>query len=165
MFKLLIEAPNGAAIASLNGERTTLGRAGGNDVVLDDLHVSRSHAVIERQGGFHIVRDLHSRNGLFLNGRRIHAKALAAGDLLVLGDCRVRLVHEEDCDEIEIGSEEPAAWSVVAPERSRAETVRQVLPGRRAFGAHAAGDDRDAGEEGERRPGGGSLRPGAPSPR
>jgi ABC-type multidrug transport system ATPase subunit len=47
--------------------------------------VSRSHAVIERQGGEVIVRDLDSRYGTFVNKARVGAKTLAKDDLIRFG--------------------------------------------------------------------------------
>lgn len=108
MLKLLIEAANGlVTLTSLAGEHTTIGRATRNDVVLDDLKASRFHAVIDSTKPFDIVRDLSSRNGLFLNGRRIRAKALASGDTLAIGGCLIRLIAEEDCADIVIDGERP----------------------------------------------------------
>lgn len=54
-----------------------LGRAVGNDVVLVDDRVSRRHATIHAQGGneFWLV-DLGSRNGTYLNGRRVSQPSL-----------------------------------------------------------------------------------------
>jgi pSer/pThr/pTyr-binding forkhead associated (FHA) protein len=107
MLKLLIETPNGlATLASLKGGQTTVGRAARNDVVLDDSKTSRFHAVIYVARPFHIIRDLSSRNGLYLNGRRISVKALNSGDTLAIGECMIRLIDEEDCDEIVIEGEQ-----------------------------------------------------------
>lgn len=47
--------------------------------------VSRSHAVIEKQGGGVVVRDLDSRYGTFVNGARIGTKMLAKDDLIRFG--------------------------------------------------------------------------------
>jgi ABC-type cobalamin/Fe3+-siderophores transport system ATPase subunit len=47
--------------------------------------ISRSHAVIERQGSGVIVRDLDSRYGSFVNGVRIGTKTLAKDDLIRFG--------------------------------------------------------------------------------
>lgn len=47
--------------------------------------VSRSHAVIERQGGGVVVRDLDSRYGTFVNGARVGTVVLAKDDLIHFG--------------------------------------------------------------------------------
>lgn len=64
-----------------------LGRAVGNDVVLVDDRVSRRHATIHTQGEreFWLV-DLGSRNGTYLNGRRVsHPTRLRDGDRVQIG--------------------------------------------------------------------------------
>ena len=103
MLKLLIEAPGGlVTLVALNGERTSIGRASCNDVILDDLRTSRFHAVIDIEASFSIIKDLSSRNGLYLNGQRIRVKALSSGDRLAIGGCQIQLIAEEDCHEIVI---------------------------------------------------------------
>jgi len=105
MHRLLIEGPNGRAdLVALKLPRTTVGRAPSNDLVLDDARVSRFHAVIDAAGPFLIIKDLWSRNGLYLNGKRVHARALASGDTFTIGECRARLVAEEDCAEVVVES-------------------------------------------------------------
>jgi DNA-binding response OmpR family regulator len=60
---------------------TTIGRWEDNDVIIPDRWVSRHHAQIRREGTRHIVEDLDSKNGLFVNGRRVtQPVALEDGD-------------------------------------------------------------------------------------
>ena len=70
----------------LNVQGTVIGRSAKNDVVLDNVEVSRQHARIFRDP-FHrwIIEDLNSRNGIFLNGRRIEAGAVMLGDQIQIG--------------------------------------------------------------------------------
>jgi pSer/pThr/pTyr-binding forkhead associated (FHA) protein len=105
MPRLLIEGPNGRAdVVALKLPRTTVGRAPSNDVVLDDARVSRFHAVIDAAGPFLILKDLWSRNGLYHNGRKVHARALASGDTFTIGECNARLIAEEDYVEVVVES-------------------------------------------------------------
>jgi ABC-type multidrug transport system ATPase subunit/pSer/pThr/pTyr-binding forkhead associated (FHA) protein len=64
----------------------SIGRDPGNDIVINDLQVSRSHASIRRRSNdqFELV-DLGSTNGTFLNGRRVAAARLREGDLISVG--------------------------------------------------------------------------------
>ncbi|MEJ2212320.1 MAG: FHA domain-containing protein, partial [Anaerolineae bacterium] len=71
---------------------TSLGRAAGNDIILDSMLVSRSHARIECAAGRCVVQDLGSANGLFVNDQRTSQAVLSAGDRLRLGD--VELVYQ-----------------------------------------------------------------------
>jgi serine phosphatase RsbU (regulator of sigma subunit)/pSer/pThr/pTyr-binding forkhead associated (FHA) protein len=63
-----------------------IGRGGTADLALTDSSVSRRHAMVEREDGQWIVRDLASANGTFVNDRRVAQKTtLASGDVLRLG--------------------------------------------------------------------------------
>ena len=53
--------------------------------VLDDPHLSRRHATIAWLGSGVIVRDLDSRNGVWVNGKRVKRAGLGPGDVLGIG--------------------------------------------------------------------------------
>ena len=53
--------------------------------VLDDPHLSRRHATIAWLGSGVIVRDLDSRNGVWVNGKRVKRAGLGPGDVLGVG--------------------------------------------------------------------------------
>jgi pSer/pThr/pTyr-binding forkhead associated (FHA) protein len=76
-------------ITSLRGDRLTLGRDMGVDVLLGwDSEVSRVHAELQRLGSaWMLVDDGLSRNGSWVNGKRISGRArLSDGDELRLGN-------------------------------------------------------------------------------
>lgn len=50
---------------------TTIGRWDDCDVTIPDRWVSRHHAQIRREGGRYIIEDLGSKNGLFVNRKRV----------------------------------------------------------------------------------------------
>lgn len=101
MPRLLIEAPNGSTeLFALSLPRTAIGRSPGNHLVLDDLQASRFHAVVDREASFFIIKDLFSKNGLYVNGRRVHARALRSGDTFVIGESRARFIADEDFVEV-----------------------------------------------------------------
>jgi ABC transport system ATP-binding/permease protein len=72
-----------------------IGRADDNDVVVDDLSVSRHHADLRNTGhGFEII-DLGSRNGTFLNGSRVFRAVVTEQDLVGIGPATFRLFGDE----------------------------------------------------------------------
>jgi pSer/pThr/pTyr-binding forkhead associated (FHA) protein len=67
------------------GERTTIGRSPDCDVFLDDVTVSRKHAVLVHKDDAYYIEDQGSLNGTFLNRRRIESGRLENGDELQIG--------------------------------------------------------------------------------
>jgi hypothetical protein len=73
----------------LQNERTTIGRSPDCEIFLDDVTVSRKHAVlVDEDGRFHI-EDQGSLNGTFVNRRRIERIDLENGDELQIGKYRM----------------------------------------------------------------------------
>lgn len=72
----------------------TIGRSPDNDITIDDLLVSRKHAVLTRDlaRGFELV-DLGSHNGTFVNGQRIQRVRLNEGDVVTIGHYLFKLVN------------------------------------------------------------------------
>ena len=73
----------------LERERTTIGRSPDCDIFLDDVTVSRRHAVALRQGETFVIEDQGSLNGTFLNRRRIESAELSDDDELQIGKYRL----------------------------------------------------------------------------
>lgn len=69
----------------------SIGRAPENDLVLDNVRVSRSHARLYRQGTQWILEDLGSRNGTLVNGKAISRTAINPEDLIVIAGLPLRL--------------------------------------------------------------------------
>ena len=69
----------------LQGERITVGRQPECDIFLDDVTVSRRHALLKQVGGDFLIEDQGSLNGTFLNRRRIESAPLADGDEVQIG--------------------------------------------------------------------------------
>jgi pSer/pThr/pTyr-binding forkhead associated (FHA) protein len=66
----------------LRGGALTIGRLPGNDVQLRDTHVSGRHARITRGADGCAVEDLGSRNGTYVNDRRVTRQVLVEGDVV-----------------------------------------------------------------------------------
>jgi hypothetical protein len=82
-FLVLGAAPATARIA-LRSARTVFGR-GEADVDLADAAVSARHFQVEVAGAEIYIRDLQSRNGTFVNGRRVRYAELRPGDEVLAG--------------------------------------------------------------------------------
>jgi pSer/pThr/pTyr-binding forkhead associated (FHA) protein len=76
----------------LDRQITHLGRGFTADLRIEQSHVSVSHAILVRHGRFVRVLDNRSKNGTFVNGRRIVATNLQDGDILRLGPIAMRYV-------------------------------------------------------------------------
>lgn len=75
----------------LEGERLTVGSATDNDIVVDDVSVSRIHALLHLLNGRWFIEDCGSRNGISVNGRQVTSMhPLRSADEVRLG--RARLV-------------------------------------------------------------------------
>lgn len=72
----------------------TVGRAPGNDIVIDNLAVSGHHAKVLVEENRFVVEDLNSLNGTFLNNQRIRKSALKDGDEIHIG--KHTLVYKEE---------------------------------------------------------------------
>lgn len=82
-----IDGPDAPRNVQLSRDRTVFGRADDADVRLASGKSSRHHAVIERRGDDCVLRDNDSRNGVFLNGLKVHSAVLRDGDVMHVADC------------------------------------------------------------------------------
>jgi pSer/pThr/pTyr-binding forkhead associated (FHA) protein len=64
--------------------RLRIGRTPDNDIVIDNLAVSRLHALIEEEKGGYFVRDCDSLNGTEVNGARVTRRKLEDGDEITI---------------------------------------------------------------------------------
>jgi pSer/pThr/pTyr-binding forkhead associated (FHA) protein len=69
----------------LQQERITVGRSPDCDIFLDDVTVSRRHALVKQADGGFLIEDQGSLNGTFLNRRRIESAPLSDGDEVQIG--------------------------------------------------------------------------------
>jgi len=77
----------------LEGDRMTVGRRPDSDVFLDDVTVSRDHALVVKRGGDFYLDDLGSLNGTYVNRRRIESHKLADGDELQIGKYKLSFLQ------------------------------------------------------------------------
>jgi hypothetical protein len=70
---------------ALTGDRLGIGRRPESDIFLDDVTVSRDHALLVRRGGDYYLDDCGSLNGTYVNRQRVDSHKLADGDELQIG--------------------------------------------------------------------------------
>jgi hypothetical protein len=72
----------------------TLGRSPDCDIFLDDVTVSRQHAILRRNDRSFVIEDQGSLNGTFVNRRRIESAELGDGDELQIGKYRLTFLQK-----------------------------------------------------------------------
>jgi pSer/pThr/pTyr-binding forkhead associated (FHA) protein len=78
--------PNAGSTFLLVKDSTSAGRSPDSDVFLDDVTVSRKHAIFDhRDDGSWFIRDVGSLNGTYVNGEQVDQTKLASGDLVQIG--------------------------------------------------------------------------------
>lgn len=95
MAKLILSF-NGEVVSEheLDKETVTIGRKSGNDIHVDNLAVSGTHAKILTILNDSFIEDLGSTNGTYIDGEKISKRALNDGDVIVLGKHELRYENE-----------------------------------------------------------------------
>jgi len=70
---------------AVRGERMAIGRRPDSEVFLDDVTVSRDHALLIERGGQWHLDDCGSLNGTYVNRERIESRRLEEGDEVQIG--------------------------------------------------------------------------------
>jgi pSer/pThr/pTyr-binding forkhead associated (FHA) protein len=93
---LVIRTGGGRAGESfaIEGDRMTIGRSPDAGVFLDDVTVSRNHALLVRRRDGLYIDDLGSLNGTYVNRRRIESHKLANGDELQVGKYKLTYLEK-----------------------------------------------------------------------
>ncbi len=86
------------------GHGTILGRDSGCDVCIREVKVSRHHAEIYIENGLLFIKDLDSRNGIFVNGKEVQRSILRRGDNIIIGDSVLEVVQEPQVQNITTAS-------------------------------------------------------------
>lgn len=128
MANLILRIP-GKPSRKLTGEPPvmTVGRAAGNDIVIEDPSLSRVHARFSMRDGFACVEDLGSLNGTLLNGKPTEGvMTLKSGDRISLG--KVDLTLDAEPTSSVLIEEETHTPSGVTMVRPIAELLKSVAP-------------------------------------
>ena len=79
---------------SLGADDVTLGREEGNTILVASDQASRRHARIFASGGAHVLVDLDSTNGTYLNSKLVKEQTLRHGDVLRVATTVLKYVVE-----------------------------------------------------------------------
>jgi pSer/pThr/pTyr-binding forkhead associated (FHA) protein len=90
---LAVEDGDEVVVVPVESDVFRIGRSPSADLNLDDVTVSRRHALILLQDGVARVVDDRSLNGVEVNGERVREATLATRDEIALGRVRMRWVH------------------------------------------------------------------------
>jgi len=86
-------------------EMISIGRAQENDLVINNLSVSRYHAIMYNKGGKVVIKDMGSSNGTFVNGTKIDETDIWIGDVVLIGKHAIKF-----CKEGELGQEDDLSF-------------------------------------------------------
>jgi FHA domain len=110
------------------GARLTIGRDASNTVVLPSSFVSKLHAVLEHREGRYLIEDQHSANGTKVNGAPVRVSTLDPGDVIEIGDQRLRFVDRARKGKPSAASgEAPHATGGASPPGGLAKSARLAL--------------------------------------
>ncbi|MEU6227918.1 FHA domain-containing protein [Streptomyces sp. NPDC047042] len=91
-------------VRPLSTRTVRIGRATDNDLIVDDLLVSRRHAELRsRADGTYEIVDLGSHNGTFLNGRPVARELVIPGDIVGVGHSAFCLVGDQLQEYVDTG--------------------------------------------------------------
>jgi type II secretory pathway predicted ATPase ExeA len=116
----------------LTEKRALIGRSELSDIVILDQFVSSQHALLIRDENAVVLIDLKSRNGTFVNSRRIRSKVLLHNDIVSLGDHRMKMVYATGHSSIEIEDPDLADTAkmknIADARRARERKIPTLIP-------------------------------------
>lgn len=81
----VVRGPQTGVTFQLGDKPLVVGRSPQCDIFLNDMTVSREHAVIEPVAGGYVIRDENSFNGVWVSNDSIDEHRLASGDIIQIG--------------------------------------------------------------------------------
>jgi hypothetical protein len=122
-YLVVVRGDHTSATIQLRERTVRIGRANDNEIILNDKLASRLHAVISSTDRGHLLRDNRSRNGTYVNDRRIEEHLLQDFDEIRIGNIvlRYRLAATMANDETCIV---PEAMPLLEVETNRIAAVR-----------------------------------------
>ena len=74
-------------------EKTTIGRHPSSDIFLDDITVSRNHALLIHRDDAYFIQDQGSLNGTYVNHVRVETQKLSDGDQVQIGKYKLTFIE------------------------------------------------------------------------
>ena len=100
-FILFLSGPLVGKLHQLNEGETVLGRAPGDDIVINDNRISRKHISVSVAKGKAVLKDLNSTNGTYVNGKRVETHTLKDGDKIQLSSNTIfKFAHQDNLENI-----------------------------------------------------------------
>jgi signal transduction histidine kinase len=97
MYKIVIWKKNSTPLEyPVNKELISIGRSSEADIVLNDVSVSRKHAEIIISANKLEIKDSGSKNGVYLNGKKIEQSLFDQGDEIAIGDSIIKVISEQE---------------------------------------------------------------------
>ena len=136
MARLIVKAGPGRGTAyELREDTVSIGRDPSNVIQIPSETVSRTHAELCRQseqgGEVWVARDLKSKNGVVVNGKRVEQATLRSGDEITLGEAVLAFI-ERDFDLLQSEELADSGRPMTVRDVVRSETLIQRAPEARA---------------------------------
>lgn len=100
-----------------------IGRDPDSDIQIDNIAISREHARIVKGPNDYLIEDLNSKNGIFVDGKKINKKYLKADDEITVGKYSLQIVMEDDRST----RRKKKAKGIVTTYRMRSEDYKKIL--------------------------------------
>src|SRR5215213_8569077 len=127
---LVTEGPLSGRLVDVDNE-LVLGRGDSSDLQIEDVELSRRHAIVRSVDGTLEIEDLDSLNGTWVNGSRISARTpLAPGDVVQIGTTVLQVPAAPAAP--------PAAPSIAAPDAAAPAGAAPATPAPAAAPPEAA---------------------------
>jgi pSer/pThr/pTyr-binding forkhead associated (FHA) protein len=114
----------------INKSPITIGRDQDNDIVIDNLAISRHHAKVVQDGSRYLIEDLKSGNGTYINDKRVSTAILQHKDAILVGKHTLVFMSEEEMPVKKRGTRGPslAEETIIVNPKARQELLGRPRP-------------------------------------
>ncbi len=120
----ILEGPDRGKVIPIEKLPFHIGRLTSNDLVLSDDQVSRTHVRLVEEGSDVAVMDLESRNGIFVNDKKVHRQRLKLEDRIQVGTTILLFRSQEQVEQ----GDPPPVEAHKAEEPTRVRDISRVAP-------------------------------------